>query len=113
MLPARALHRGGDQPEVGGAVVGVDEDDGIGVLVAEVAERQRTEAEARLARWVEEGRIKAIVDIVDGLDKALREAPWRLCGTSTIKRQWASCWTFTANLKTRRYRGRSLYSGRK
>ena len=31
---------------------------------------QRTEAEARLARWVEEGKIKAIVDIVDGLDKA-------------------------------------------
>lgn len=31
---------------------------------------QRAEAEARLARWVEEGRIKAIVDIVDGLEKA-------------------------------------------
>lgn len=31
---------------------------------------QRTEAEARLARWVEEGKIKAIVDVVDGLDKA-------------------------------------------
>jgi len=31
---------------------------------------QRAEAEARLARWVEEGKIKAIVDIVDGLDKA-------------------------------------------
>ena len=28
---------------------------------------QRTEAEAKLARWVEEGKIKAIVD---GLDKA-------------------------------------------
>ena len=31
---------------------------------------QRAEAEAKLARWVEEGKIKAIVDIVDGLDKA-------------------------------------------
>jgi NADPH-dependent curcumin reductase CurA len=31
---------------------------------------QRAAAEARLARWVEEGKIKAIVDIVDGLDKA-------------------------------------------
>jgi NADPH-dependent curcumin reductase CurA len=31
---------------------------------------QRAEAEAKLARWVEEGEIKAIVDIVDGLDKA-------------------------------------------
>jgi NADPH-dependent curcumin reductase CurA len=31
---------------------------------------QRAEAEARLARWVEEGKIKAIVDIVDGLEKA-------------------------------------------
>ncbi len=31
---------------------------------------QRAEAEARLARWVEEGKIKAIVDVVDGLDKA-------------------------------------------
>jgi NADPH-dependent curcumin reductase CurA len=28
------------------------------------------EAEARLTRWVKEGRIKAIVDVVDGLDKA-------------------------------------------
>ncbi len=33
---------------------------------------QRAEAEARLARWVEEGKIKAIVDIVDGLDQAPR-----------------------------------------
>jgi NADPH-dependent curcumin reductase CurA len=31
---------------------------------------QRAEAEARLGRWLEEGKIKAIVDIVDGLDKA-------------------------------------------
>jgi NADPH-dependent curcumin reductase CurA len=31
---------------------------------------QRAEAEARLARWVEEGKVKAIVDVVDGLDKA-------------------------------------------
>jgi NADPH-dependent curcumin reductase CurA len=31
---------------------------------------QRAEAEVRLARWVEEGKIKAIVDVVDGLDKA-------------------------------------------
>jgi NADPH-dependent curcumin reductase CurA len=31
---------------------------------------QRAEAEARLARWVEDGKIKAILDIVDGLEKA-------------------------------------------
>src|SRR5262245_26827255 len=31
---------------------------------------QRVVAEARLARWLTDGRIKAIVDIVDGLDKA-------------------------------------------
>jgi NADPH-dependent curcumin reductase CurA len=31
---------------------------------------QRAEAEARLARWVEQGRVKAIVDIVDGLENA-------------------------------------------
>lgn len=31
---------------------------------------QRAEAEVRLARWVEEAKIKAIVDIVDGLDQA-------------------------------------------
>jgi NADPH-dependent curcumin reductase len=31
---------------------------------------RRAEAEARLAGWVKEGKIKAIVDVVDGLDKA-------------------------------------------
>lgn len=31
---------------------------------------QRAEAEARLARWVAEGKIKAVVDVVDGLEKA-------------------------------------------
>ncbi len=31
---------------------------------------QRTVAEARLARWVEQGRIKAIVDVIDGLENA-------------------------------------------
>jgi NADPH-dependent curcumin reductase CurA len=31
---------------------------------------RRAEAESRLARWVEDGKIKAIVDIVDGLEKA-------------------------------------------
>jgi len=31
---------------------------------------RRASAEARLARWVEEGRIKAVVDVVDGLEKA-------------------------------------------
>jgi hypothetical protein len=31
---------------------------------------QRAEAERRLKRWVDEGRIKAIVDVVDGLEKA-------------------------------------------
>ena len=33
---------------------------------------QRAEAEARLARWVEEGKIKATVDIVDGLERRRR-----------------------------------------
>ncbi len=31
---------------------------------------QRAEAETRLARWVAEGKIKAVVDVVDGLEKA-------------------------------------------
>jgi NADPH-dependent curcumin reductase CurA len=33
---------------------------------------QRAEAEARLAHWVEQGRLKAIIDIVDGLENAPR-----------------------------------------
>lgn len=33
---------------------------------------QRAVAEARLARWVEQGRIKAIVDVIDGLENAPR-----------------------------------------
>jgi NADPH-dependent curcumin reductase CurA len=40
-----------------------------GFIVMDFYDR-RAEAEQRLARWVAEGRIKAIVDIVDGLDKA-------------------------------------------
>lgn len=40
-----------------------------GFVVMDFYDR-RAEAEARLARWVADGRIKAIVDIVDGLDKA-------------------------------------------
>ena len=40
-----------------------------GVIVMDFYD-QRAEAEARLTRWVEEGKIKAIVDIVDGLEKA-------------------------------------------
>ena len=40
-----------------------------GFIVMDFYDR-RAEAEARLARWVAEGRIKAVVDIVDGLDKA-------------------------------------------
>jgi NADPH-dependent curcumin reductase CurA len=40
-----------------------------GFIVMDFFDR-RAEAEARLARWVEEGRIKAIVDVVDGLEKA-------------------------------------------
>jgi NADPH-dependent curcumin reductase CurA len=31
---------------------------------------QRAEAEARLARWIAEGRLKAELDIYDGLEKA-------------------------------------------
>lgn len=40
-----------------------------GFIVMDFYDR-RDEAERRLARWVEQGRIKAVVDIVDGLDKA-------------------------------------------
>jgi NADPH-dependent curcumin reductase CurA len=40
-----------------------------GFIVMDFYDR-RAEAEARLARWVAEGRIKAVVDVVDGLDKA-------------------------------------------
>jgi NADPH-dependent curcumin reductase CurA len=40
-----------------------------GFIVMDFYDR-RAEAEQRLARWVAEGRIKAVVDIVDGLDKA-------------------------------------------
>ena len=40
-----------------------------GFIVMDFFDR-RAEAEARLARWVEEGRIKAVVDVVDGLEKA-------------------------------------------
>ena len=40
-----------------------------GFIVMDFYDR-RAEAEARLARWVEDGRIKAIVDVVEGLDKA-------------------------------------------
>jgi NADPH-dependent curcumin reductase CurA len=40
-----------------------------GFVVMDFFDR-RAPAEARLAQWVADGRIKAIVDIVDGLDKA-------------------------------------------
>jgi len=40
-----------------------------GFIVMDFYDR-RAEAEARLARWVADGKIKAIVDIVEGLDKA-------------------------------------------
>ena len=40
-----------------------------GFIVMDFYDR-RAEAESRLAHWVAEGKIKAIVDIVDGLDKA-------------------------------------------
>ena len=40
-----------------------------GFIVMDFFDR-RAEAETRLARWVEEGRIKAIVDVVDGLERA-------------------------------------------
>ena len=40
-----------------------------GFIVMDFYDR-RAEAEARLARWVADGRIKAIVDVVDGLEKA-------------------------------------------
>jgi len=36
----------------------------------EAPAKPKAEAEARLTRWVAEGRIKAVVDVVDGLDKA-------------------------------------------
>ena len=40
-----------------------------GFIVMDFYDR-RAEAEARLAQWVADGRIKAVVDIVDGLEKA-------------------------------------------
>ncbi|MBS0521770.1 MAG: NADP-dependent oxidoreductase [Proteobacteria bacterium] len=40
-----------------------------GFIVMDFYDR-RAEAEARLARWVSEGRIKAVVDVVEGLEKA-------------------------------------------
>jgi NADPH-dependent curcumin reductase CurA len=40
-----------------------------GFIVMDFYDR-RAAAEARLAHWVADGKIKAIVDIVDGLDKA-------------------------------------------
>lgn len=40
-----------------------------GFIVMDFYDR-RAEAEARLARWVEDGKIKAVVDILDGLEKA-------------------------------------------
>ncbi len=40
-----------------------------GFIVMDFYDR-RAEAETRLARWVDDSKIKAIVDIVDGLDKA-------------------------------------------
>jgi NADPH-dependent curcumin reductase CurA len=40
-----------------------------GFIVMDFYDR-RAEAEARLARWVADGKIKAIVDILDGLEKA-------------------------------------------
>ena len=44
------------------------------------------EAEARLTRWVEEGKIKAIVDIVDGLEKAPQALIGLFEGTNRGKR---------------------------
>jgi NADPH-dependent curcumin reductase CurA len=40
-----------------------------GFIVLDFYDR-RAEAEARLARWVAEGKIKAVIDIADGLEKA-------------------------------------------
>ena len=40
-----------------------------GFIVMDFYDR-RAVAEARLARWVEQGRIKAVVDVVDGLENA-------------------------------------------
>src|SRR5262245_18981967 len=51
-----------------------------GFIVMDFYDR-RAEAQAKPARWVEEGKIKAIVDIVDGLEKA----PQALIGLSEGK----------------------------
>jgi NADPH-dependent curcumin reductase CurA len=40
-----------------------------GFIVMDFYDR-RAEAEARLARWVADGKVKAIVDVLDGLEKA-------------------------------------------
>jgi NADPH-dependent curcumin reductase CurA len=40
-----------------------------GFIVMDFYDR-RAEAESRLAQWIAEGRIKAMVDIIDGLERA-------------------------------------------
>ena len=47
---------------------------------------RRAEAEARLTAWVQQGRIKAIVDIVDGLERAPEALIGLFEGTNRGKR---------------------------
>ena len=56
-----------------------------GFIVMDFYDR-RDEAERRLAQWVADGQIKAIVDIVDGLDKAPQALIGLFEGTNRGKR---------------------------
>ena len=56
-----------------------------GFIVMDFYDR-RAEAEARLARWVADGRIKAMVDIIDGLENAPEALIGLFEGTNRGKR---------------------------
>jgi NADPH-dependent curcumin reductase CurA len=56
-----------------------------GFIVMDFYDR-RAEAEARLAQWVADGRIKAIVDVVDGLAQAPQALIGLFEGTNRGKR---------------------------
>lgn len=56
-----------------------------GFIVMDFYDR-RAEAEARLAKWVADGRIKAVVDVIDGLEKAPEALVGLFEGTNRGKR---------------------------
>lgn len=56
-----------------------------GFIVMDFYDR-RAEAEARLAKWVADGRIKAVIDVIDGLEKAPEALVGLFEGTNRGKR---------------------------